>query len=75
MAKIKLWQYNRITGYWAAVRTVNPETAHEWLTVYQSDDPFGYYQVGKNRPSGTPKGEGLNRAGRSTACDCRTTKE
>ena len=45
-----LWKYNRITGLWVSQRTVTAETAQEWLSIFQADEPSEKFKVSKNRP-------------------------
>jgi hypothetical protein len=33
MRLMRLWKYNKITGFWNVVRSVTPDTAVEWLKV------------------------------------------
>lgn len=51
---MRLWKYNRVTGYWRAVRDVTLETAQEWLTIWQRDEPGEVFTVSARRPSWRP---------------------
>lgn len=54
MANLRLWKFNRITGFWAVARSVTPETADEWLRRWQHDEPNEFFVVSKNKPSKPP---------------------
>lgn len=47
---IKLWRYNPITGYWDYERDCDDDTADQWLTVFQKDDPEGLFKLSKMKP-------------------------
>lgn len=47
---MKLWQLNRITGYWVLCRRCDPNDAHEWLRVYQEDEPTAVFKLSTRRP-------------------------
>lgn len=47
---MKLWEFNKITGYWIFVRNVTPETKIQWLNIFKKDNPDGIYKVCKNKP-------------------------
>jgi hypothetical protein len=47
---MKLWKYNKVTGYWGLVRECSADTADRWLAIFQADDPDGVYKVSKARP-------------------------
>lgn len=50
VAKIKLWKYNRITGYWIIQRECNDNTADRWLAVFQKDEPDELFKLSRNKP-------------------------
>jgi hypothetical protein len=54
MRTIKLWKYNRTTGIWAVQRICDPETANQWLKVFQDDAPHEAFILGKRQPKGKP---------------------
>lgn len=45
-----LWKYNKITGYWVAVRSVTDETKEQWLALFKSDEPEELFKVSKHKP-------------------------
>jgi hypothetical protein len=47
---MRLWKYNKITGFWNVVRTVTPETAVEWLKVWQKDEPKETFVISTRKP-------------------------
>lgn len=47
---MKLWQYNRVTGYWNLVRSCDPQDAHEWLRIFQEDEPTVLFKLAHRRP-------------------------
>ena len=54
----KLWQFNRVTGYWAFVRSCDDDTASQWDEVYQQDEyqdkpvfPNSCYKLSKIKPN------------------------
>jgi len=50
MKEIGLWRKNRITGYWVCQRTCLPETAQEWLTIFQKDEPDEMFVLSYRKP-------------------------
>lgn len=46
----KLWSYNKITGYWVMERECSTDTAHEWLAIFQNDEPAKKFKISKNKP-------------------------
>lgn len=55
---IGLWRYNTITGYWVMERSCAPDTANEWLHIFQcqSEGSIHLYKLAKKRPTKAPKG-------------------
>jgi len=53
-AALQLWRYNKITGYWKPVRSVTPETAGTWLSIWRSDEPNEAFKVSADKPTGAP---------------------
>jgi hypothetical protein len=51
---IKLWKYNRITGYWVYQRECNPDTADQWLVIFQKAEPEESFILRKNKPTKKP---------------------
>jgi len=51
---MKLWEYNKITGYWNFVRSVKAETADQWLSLFRQDNPLGIYMLSSKRPTKYP---------------------
>ena len=51
---MKLWAYSPITGFWNFIREVTPETAQEWLAVWQKAEPSREFKLSKNRPRRKP---------------------
>jgi hypothetical protein len=47
---MNLWKYNKITGYWVAIRSVTNETKEQWLSVFRADEPNELFKVSKNKP-------------------------
>ena len=50
-----LWRYNQVTGYWTHERSCLPETAEQWLAVFQKDEPDAYFKISKHKPKGRPE--------------------
>ena len=50
-----LWKYNRRSGLWDFQRTCAPETARQWLQVFQNDEPKETFKLAANMPKGRPK--------------------
>jgi hypothetical protein len=51
---MKIWVYNPITGYWQFGRDATPDTAQQWLAIWQQDRPAGHVVVAKRRPNKKP---------------------
>jgi hypothetical protein len=51
---MKLWRYNRITGYWIVQRAVNFDTATRWLAIFERDEPGESFLIGSKRPTRPP---------------------
>jgi hypothetical protein len=52
---ITLWKFNKVTGYWAAERTCDHETAEEWYRLFSEDNPSEYfYLTAKRKPTFDP---------------------
>ena len=47
---MKLWKYNKITGFWNVVRSVTPDIAVEWLMVWQKDEPKETFVISTRKP-------------------------
>lgn len=54
-AELRLWRYDKITGYWKVERTVSPETASQWLAIFQKDQPGETFKVSTSRPNSVPE--------------------
>ena len=46
-----LWKRDKVTGTWDYVRDVTPETAAQWLAIFQKDEPNETFKVAAKRPS------------------------
>jgi hypothetical protein len=51
---MKLWKFNKITGYWVFQRDCTNETASRWLKLFQNDEPGEFFKLSKNKPSKPP---------------------
>jgi hypothetical protein len=51
---MRLWKYNRITGYWKAERDVTSESKDQWLAIFRKYEPKEFFHVSKNKPSFDP---------------------
>lgn len=51
---MKLWKYNRITGYWALAKVCDKENAEAWLHIFQNDEPIEAFILSKHKPAGKP---------------------
>jgi hypothetical protein len=51
---ITLYKFNRITGYWVAVRQCDEDTAREWLRVFEQDEPEEYFYLSRRTPKHNP---------------------
>jgi hypothetical protein len=49
-SQMNLWKYNPITGIWKLVRDVTEETAQQWLTIFQADEPTAKFVVSNRKP-------------------------
>ena len=47
---MKLWKYNKITGYWIYIRSVTEETREQWLSIFQKDEPNEIFKLSKSKP-------------------------
>lgn len=47
---LKLWKFNKITGYWQLERDVTKENQAGWLKIYQQDEPDELFKVSKIKP-------------------------
>ena len=54
-ASMILWMYNPITGYWKRERTVEPDTADQWLAVFKKAEPDAAFKISRSKPRGEPK--------------------
>lgn len=54
-AKLNLWRYNGRTGYWDLVRDVTADTADQWLSTWQKDEPNSAFTVSSRKPTGKPQ--------------------
>jgi len=46
---MRLWKYNKITG-WNVARSVTPDTAVEWLKIWQKDEPKETFVISTRKP-------------------------
>jgi len=49
---MKLWRYNKITGYWILMRDCASNNAAQWLEVFQADEPKEYFKLSNKKPRG-----------------------
>lgn len=61
-ASLRLWKYNRTTGFWDYARNVTLETADQWLRKWRSDEPGESFVVSNNKPSKPPRQETRERS-------------
>lgn len=61
MASLSLWQYNEITGIWNHMRSVHPDTAENWLKIFQKDNPRAAFRISKYQPKKMPIWDSENR--------------
>ncbi len=47
---MRLWKYNKVTGYWVLIRTVSEQTAKQWIDIYKADEPNEQFKISFNRP-------------------------
>lgn len=45
-----LWRYDKVIGTWKYERSVEPDTAEQWLGVFQRDEPDAVFKISKNQP-------------------------
>jgi len=50
MKPIKLYKFNKIIGSWDYIRTCDESTKHQWLEIFQSDEPSETFKLSKNKP-------------------------
>lgn len=55
-----LWKYNKAIGVWDYARGVSPETAPEWLRIYQRDEPDEHFVVSDRKPTRKPSARRRN---------------
>ena len=51
---VKLWKYNRVTGYWVLVRDCYRDRVQDWMRIFQSDEPNEIFRASNRRPVGAP---------------------
>jgi len=51
---IKLWRYNKVTGYWCISRFCNTETGAQWLATFKADEPDEHYVLSIKQPKESP---------------------
>jgi hypothetical protein len=51
ITETKLWRKDPITGYWKLARTCDIGTAHQWLLVFQKDEPDVTFKLSPKRPA------------------------
>jgi hypothetical protein len=49
-----LWKFNPITGFWRAERACEPETAQQWLELFQKDAPQDHFVLSRLTPRFDP---------------------
>jgi len=47
---MRLWKYKKITGLWNVVRSVTPDTAVEWLKIWQKNEPKETFVISTRKP-------------------------
>lgn len=51
MGKQKIWKYNKVTGYWVLVKTIDiAYDAPKWLEIFQSDEPDESFILAYSKP-------------------------
>ena len=59
---IKLWKYNRATGYFNIVKVIEVEAnAIQWLELFQADEPNEYFVLSKIKPRKVPDWQAYSR--------------
>ena len=51
---MNLWRYNPITGCWRIERMCKPDTAQQWLEMFQKDEPGAYFALSRFSPRFDP---------------------
>lgn len=51
---MNLWRFNPITGFWRIERTCAPETADQWLALFQTDEPNAHFKLSRFSPRNNP---------------------
>lgn len=52
---LKIWKYNKITGYWNPLKTIEVrEDGEKWLKVFQEDEPKEFFKLSSNKPNNNP---------------------
>lgn len=57
---VRIWQYNRVTGYWLLVRDCYRENAKRWLEIFSGDQPGEVFKAQLRRPKSPPTSPELN---------------
>lgn len=47
---MKLWKYNKRSGYYDLQRDVSESNANEWLNLFQKDEPNEEFVLSVKRP-------------------------
>ena len=47
----KIWKYGKFTGLWRHAKTVEIETANQWLEIFQKHEPDEIFKLSKRKPS------------------------
>lgn len=47
---LRLWKLDRITGYWELQRDCDPREGHEWLKIFQADEPTALFKLSYKKP-------------------------
>ena len=51
---MNLWRYNPITGCWRMERMCSPDTAQQWLALFQKDEPNVHFALSRFAPRFDP---------------------
>lgn len=51
---MNLWRFNPITGCWRMERACLPDTAHQWLALFQKDEPKAHFALSRFAPRFNP---------------------
>lgn len=51
---MKLWKYNRVTGFWVHQRNCLDHEADQWLRIFQRDEPEEFFVLSKKEPKHNP---------------------